>query len=723
MSMTIKRFKNLFLLTGLCVMFISLCMVTQTAEAAKVKQSGDYKYRVSSGKVTILKYTGDDKNVKIPTKIAGKKVVSIGEAFCGNKIIRKITIPSSVEVITDGCFKNCSRLTKVTLPETVSEIPNECFSGCTKLSSINLGEIEEIGYESFSHCTSLKGEIDMLQLSNIDTAAFEYCTGISKVVFSDNLQLMGYLNNNTDIRLSYGSNYCYPRAGRANPFAYCTSLMEFVVPDTNANYSCVDGVIYAKTDNWLVAYPAGKGGSFVIAPTVEGISAYAFAGAKITGIQLTDKVRYYQAGAFEGSSIANLLIKKCNNSYYYSEDVFSNCNSLTSVTFDEKLDRSCFIKFMNCKALKSITLAAGTESLPDDFCNGCESLETVAPLNQLKEVSNRCFTGCKVLKNIDLKNVVMIGEEAFSGCSSFTGKVEMNNVQVINKRAFSDCTSINEVAITTPVSNVSLGLSYNTGCIYKDYQYNGSEQPVNPFPGCTSLMNISVPETSNYKVVNGVLYKKDLSQIICYPAGKTGKANIVYGVKSIDEASFEGSKASDVNLPNSLKVIYPDAFYNSKITSITIPKSTNTISDNVFGGCKELCDIKVKSGNKSYKTEDGVLYRKRGKSYILVCYPQAKEGKTFNLPKKTYVGDNRFDGCSYLKKVVIPEGIKWIGTSFSNCNNIKLYLPKSIKRMDKDKDGCFIFDKSCKKCTVYVYKNSKMHKLAVKNGIKYKIVK
>ena len=72
----------------------------------------------------------------------------------------------------------------------------------------------------------------------------------------------------------------------------------------------------------------------------------------------------------------------------------------------------------------------------------------------------------------------------------------------------------------------------------------------------------------------------------------------------------------------------PDRPYET----ISIPATVTYISeDNPFMYCLSLREITVDSANENYISENGVIYLK-DKSMI-ICYPQAKDGKSFDIPE------------------------------------------------------------------------------------------
>ena len=91
---------------------------TVTASAAApgdVFYVEDFYYTVENNKVTLLYYSGSNENVVFPNTIEGKRVTKISMNIFGESAgnVKSVTIPSNIEYIEEGAFRNCYTLEDV----------------------------------------------------------------------------------------------------------------------------------------------------------------------------------------------------------------------------------------------------------------------------------------------------------------------------------------------------------------------------------------------------------------------------------------------------------------------------------------------------------------------------------------------------------------------------------------------------------------------------------
>ena|GEM_PF-7049819 len=198
-----------------------------------------------------------------------------------------------------------------------------------------------------------------------------------------------------------------------------------------------------------------------------------------------------------------------------------------------------------------------------------------------------------------------------------------DGVTSIKDYAFMDCSSFKSVKIPDSVTSIGWKAFYN----------------------CSSLESINVSENNqNYASVDGVLYNKDMTELIQCP--KTKKEFVV---------------------PDGVTKIECIAFNMCDIESITISDSVTELdyTDECgeyfpFSKCHNLESIKVSENNPKFADVDGVLYDKEIK--ILIFCPPKRTNLTIPSTVKTFgwyygcfCGVNRpFDFDNNLEQITIP---------------------------------------------------------------------
>ncbi len=281
----------------------------------------------------------------------------------------------------------------------------------------------------------------------------------------------------------------------------------------------------------------------------------------------------------------------------------------------------------------------GTVKLTD--YNGSAEKVDIPKMIDGKSVTSikyNAFRGCTSLKSITIPNSVMsIGSSAFRGCTSLTSITIPNSVTSIESDAFGGCTSLTSITIPNSVTSIES----------------------DAFGGCTSLTAINVAtRNQNYVSVNGVLYDKNKTVIIRYPAGKKDKSySILDGVMGICACAFE----TCVNLE-----------------SITLPDSVTVMGLSVFNGCKSLTTINVAAGNQNFVSVNGVLYDKD--KTAIIRYPARKKDKNYNILNSVrFVHNNAFEDCTNLTSITIPNSVKGIDSNaFSGCSIKSIIIPNSV---------------------------------------------
>ncbi|MBQ5398517.1 MAG: leucine-rich repeat protein [Ruminococcus sp.] len=108
-----------------------MCFAAETdiePDVAETLKSGDYEYTAYGNSATIMRYTGSEKVLVVPSELQGKTVVYIGfNAFANNKSITSVTIPESVSYISHGAFSGCTNLASIDPPKSPSNSAGPLF--------------------------------------------------------------------------------------------------------------------------------------------------------------------------------------------------------------------------------------------------------------------------------------------------------------------------------------------------------------------------------------------------------------------------------------------------------------------------------------------------------------------------------------------------------------------------------------------------------------------
>ncbi len=239
-----------------------------------------------------------------------------------------------------------------------------------------------------------------------------------------------------------------------------------------------------------------------------------------------------------------------------------------------------------------------------------------------------------------------------------------NGITSIGANAFKDCTNLNSITIPNSITSIGYGAFENTA------YYNNR---------------------SNW--INGVLYIGNClieadKEIV------SGSYAIKSGTTVIAEEGFNACyNITSVTIPNSVKYIGSGSFSNLNITSITIPDSVINIGTGPFSGCLSLTSITVASGNKNYKSVNGVLYNKNQTE--LIQYPVGNTASSFSIPSSvTKIADYAFEDSFDLTNITIPNSVTSIGrlafwgTGYcdneNNWTNGVLYIGNCLIEADKE---------------------------------------
>jgi len=557
---------------------------------------------------------------------------------------------------------------------------------------------------------------------NIGTEAFTYCYDLSDITISDTVKRIG-----------------------SAAFYECSKLTTIVIPDSvdeiGGNAFCGTGYYYNE-DNWkdsvlymgnyLIEAIDTISGTYVIEP-----------GTKF----ITDSAFYYCEN-LENVTIPSSITNIGSHAFYM-------CTSLSDIIIPNSVTTIGSRAFSNCTNLKSIDIGYGVKSLGIDIFEDCDALETVTLPEGITVIEYGMFFSCDNLAIVNIPNSIeCIAYDAFSDCLNlkevyYSGtELEWNRIENysdvlsnITIHYASESSGDGDDNLTWSFDSETGTLEFSgTGDLITDWEwpddvpwyefcenisvfkFGSGVRYIGEyaFSYCEeNLTQIIVDKDNEYYFTdeNGVLFDKNKTQLIKYPAKSTNRHyKVPNSVIKIAHDSFAYTSELDrVTLPESLVTIEDSVFQCSNLREIIIPNSTTSISEWAFYGCDKLMrvyyegtenewnKIEIKELNDNLK-DATIYYESNGISGIfgdnltwnfyiesglleIGGFGNMQDFEIFNTPWEFYMNDIRninignyvtnigshaFYGCESLTTVTIPNSITSIDDfSFWFCYNLK----------------------------------------------------
>ena len=419
-----------------------------------------------------------------------------------------LTIPDTiggyaVGKISYGVFQDRTEIRTVKLPSSLKEISDNAFKGCTGLESAELPSgLKKIGRDAFGGCTALKSVTIPAGVETMDEA-FLGCQSLETVTIASGVTKVGY-----------------------RTFETCVSLKSVVLPDTVTviDESAFSSCVSLKSIN----LPAGL--------QTIGEDAFEYCGS-LSAVDLPAGLTELGDGAFRRCGMLEAVTIPAGVATVGASALYG-CDSLSDVTLSEGVKELGWNAFGECPALTSIELPASVTTLMGAFLGSVNLADiSVSP-------SNPYFAGVDgVLYDKAMTRLEMYPPGRSGVCTVPAG------VTTIASAAFS-YSRVGSVHLSASVKN-----------------FEGVEMGMGPFLGAPELQTITVDAANPvYSSVNGILYNKEKTELVCCPMAWTGVLEIPSSVTDIAMFACAGCKnIPSVKIPKSVLRIKLGAFLSGEI--------------------------------------------------------------------------------------------------------------------------------------------------------------
>lgn len=585
----------------------------------------------------------------------------------------EIEIPSAIDgkkvtCLEDGAFSYQDKLIRVTIPSGVNEIGSQTFSCCSSLTEVIIPEgVKTIGYAVFRECGSLNKVQIPEGVTSIGNCAFEGCTALENMVLPDGIVAIG-----------------------GSAFGGCSSLESISLPE---------GILEISEQLFRECSSLK---SITIPNSVTSIGNYAFwKCSSLSEITIPKNVGNMGEGIFEDcGSLENINVAAENEGYTSQDGV------LYTAGMKE------LIRLPMGKEIGNFEVPSGVETICDRAFNGCDSLTGIHIPATVTEIGDTVFEFCLFLQKIDVadENPNYASED---GILYTADKKEL--IRVPSAKGNTDFTVLSGV--------VKIGRCAFLNCAMEKITISDSVEEI----GKEALMGGSlkeiyvVEENKKYASLDGVLYNKNMTEIILFPSKKeTTEFSVPLGVERIGDSVFHGcANLVSISLPDSVSAIGTAAFNGcTGLKEISIPSKVKIIGDSAFMSCSSLKSISLSEGLEMI--EGSAFYRCASLTSILLpesvtsiggwafrdcsnlkevkmgdkvtkidayAFYNCSSMESINIPGSvTEIGECAFGGCSGLKSTTIGEGTTSIGGSvFSGCTSLTdTTIPETVTEIGED---------------------------------------
>ena len=441
--------------------------------------------------------------------------------------------------------------------------------------------------------------------------------------------------------------------------------------DSSGTLTIPDGV--TKIGNGAFANLSGLK-TIIIPGTVKEIGTNAFTNnADLTRVVLQEGIEMIGDEAFkECDNLTTIELPESLRSI--GESAFQECKKLDNVIIPSQITVIENQTFYNCQNLSNIKLPENLQNIQILAFGGCRKLDNIYISKNVNNISNDAFLSCISLKNIEIDE-----ENIKYGYSKENGMLmdlENNNILFISDEVLNNITTF---SIPEGITNFDISIdnyiNITTLIIPKSL-----EKITNAISFPSSISNVEITDgNTNFIVENECLYNGNKTELImCF----TKEKEVTFAEETTDIRSFAFFQAvniEEITIPDKVTRINSQILHpvNSKLKNINIG-SMVTYIDPLFKHGNYYGTITIE--NPKYSIENNELYNKDKTELISVLHEI--EGSYTIRSSVTKIGDKAFHSKNQMTEVILPDGLKEIGSSFQYCTGLtEIFIPNSVEKI------------------------------------------
>lgn len=312
-----------------------------------------------------------------------------------------------------------------------------------------------------------------------------------------------------------------------------------------------------------------------------------------------------------------------NNVYF-----FNNCISSVEVSSDNKYlkskdgvlyskDMKTLYYYPAMKKSKKFTIPSSVTKVSKYAFHKNVFVEQINMGKNVKNVGVKAFSECYKLKKFVWKcNAGTIPNGCFEKCGSLEVIELGDKVRNIKKAAFKQCNSLNTIEISKGINEI------------QDGAFSGA---------CNEFL--ADEDNDNYASKDGVLFTKDMSELVAYPGTKQGAYIVPDRIKKIWQGAFQYSLGlTEITFGENISTIDMGSLNKcSNLKKINLPDGLQNIVSSVnYNGLFSLNQIKLSKANKYFSIYDGALYSDDYKTLYVIPFGKKRLELAPQVEKITY---------------------------------------------------------------------------------------